>query len=495
MVSDEQDNSQKEGVIRKVRQQLKGLFRAPSAIVFVLALAAFYAWNLLDIYADPLKLTTDFAREEFQLTTLVSSLSNTIGYVLIALFLSRLKSFPRIATIAAVLVCLTTILSYTVSTVFLFEAQAVSIAYRAIGRLGAACVIVYIGMRFNELDSGRITAFTLAAFLVSCLIYLLIDSMQGIILVLFVAALLPLAMIVQRFPMQESNELPHLRNKQSFIGMTWRITLVFAVFGIVTWIVIMNAQMTHAQDSPMGLFVISGTFIIVLVLFILTLLFNSTFSNSYVYKLVLPLIIVGVLFITAFNFDYNFGPSLVSIGFTCFDMFCFAMIINACKQTKTRPGLAFGLFRAIESSTPALAILVMSATEVFFVDQSTLVVWFGIICIVVLVASLLFDQHAIFDRGHLDPTIEYPQVEVFHFAKQCKKVILRYGLSARESEVLNLLVRGRSVPHIAERLLISHSTVKTHITRIYQKLGVASKQEMIDLIEAMPLEEAVEHLP
>lgn len=45
------------------------------------------------------------------------------------------------------------------------------------------------------------------------------------------------------------------------------------------------------------------------------------------------------------------------------------------------------------------------------------------------------------------------------------------------------MVRGRSVPHIAERLCILRGTVKTHITRIYQKFNVRDRQEMIDAIE------------
>ena len=48
---------------------------------------------------------------------------------------------------------------------------------------------------------------------------------------------------------------------------------------------------------------------------------------------------------------------------------------------------------------------------------------------------------------------------------------------------------SRSVPHIAERLYLSRGTVKTHIARIYQKLGVGDRQEMIDCIESLELPE------
>ncbi len=61
----------------------------------------------------------------------------------------------------------------------------------------------------------------------------------------------------------------------------------------------------------------------------------------------------------------------------------------------------------------------------------------------------------------------------------------RYGLSPREREVLPLLVQGRTVQRIKDELMISGSTVNTHIRHIYAKCDVCSKQELLDLIEGM----------
>jgi ATP/maltotriose-dependent transcriptional regulator MalT len=54
-----------------------------------------------------------------------------------------------------------------------------------------------------------------------------------------------------------------------------------------------------------------------------------------------------------------------------------------------------------------------------------------------------------------------------------------YGLSAREVEILQLLVTGRSNSEIAEALFISRRTVTTHVSHLYAKLGVASRAEAI----------------
>jgi DNA-binding CsgD family transcriptional regulator len=53
------------------------------------------------------------------------------------------------------------------------------------------------------------------------------------------------------------------------------------------------------------------------------------------------------------------------------------------------------------------------------------------------------------------------------------------ALSGREQEVAALLVQGLSYDEIGERLCISHSTVKTHVRKIYQKTGVSGKIALI----------------
>jgi two-component system nitrate/nitrite response regulator NarL len=48
-------------------------------------------------------------------------------------------------------------------------------------------------------------------------------------------------------------------------------------------------------------------------------------------------------------------------------------------------------------------------------------------------------------------------------------------LSAREREVLNRIARGQSIPTIAAELYVASSTVKTHVQRLYEKLGVTDR--------------------
>ena len=48
-------------------------------------------------------------------------------------------------------------------------------------------------------------------------------------------------------------------------------------------------------------------------------------------------------------------------------------------------------------------------------------------------------------------------------------------LSPREREVLNLIAKGSSIPAMAAELFLAPSTVKTHVQRLYEKLGVSDR--------------------
>ena len=54
-------------------------------------------------------------------------------------------------------------------------------------------------------------------------------------------------------------------------------------------------------------------------------------------------------------------------------------------------------------------------------------------------------------------------------------------LTERERDVLALMVEGLNNTQIAGRLMVSPSTIKSHVSNILSKLGVASRTEAVTL--------------
>lgn len=65
----------------------------------------------------------------------------------------------------------------------------------------------------------------------------------------------------------------------------------------------------------------------------------------------------------------------------------------------------------------------------------------------------------------------------------CSRLADEGSLTAREREVMMLLVRGRGSVYISEHLGVTLSTVYTHTRNLYRKFGVHSREELMGLVD------------
>ncbi len=82
----------------------------------------------------------------------------------------------------------------------------------------------------------------------------------------------------------------------------------------------------------------------------------------------------------------------------------------------------------------------------------------------------------------LGPTIDAVRVGQVCVPRHQARYVERPGLSTREKQVIGLVALGFGNREIAERLFVAESTVKSHLSSAFGKLGVRSRNEAVELI-------------
>ena len=88
--------------------------------------------------------------------------------------------------------------------------------------------------------------------------------------------------------------------------------------------------------------------------------------------------------------------------------------------------------------------------------------------------SLFLHRHA------LDRPFQEPRADL-------KDVLAPFGISAREIEIVELIMKGLSNKEIADRLCISVDTVKKHSYNSYKKLNVQNRVQLSYFIQNLQI--------
>ena len=230
------------------------------------------------------------------------------------------------------------------------------------------------------------------------------------------------------------------------------------------------------------LLVLSANLLSALILGIIWFVFRRKTSISRTYVILYPLLVTALLLLPFIAAPFRIVIIFIgSFSFTFFSIIMMVWCITAAKQWHMGLTGVYALFGGVTYGSRMVGLWLASAISGSSLSQETQI--FASVAILLygcsLVMFVLARKGA--EKTASDTSTATPSgTDVLR--EVCQQLAEEYGLSPRQSEVLDLLVHGYDVPSTAKKLFISENTVRTHMKKIYTLMDVHSKQEIIDAV-------------
>lgn len=270
---------------------------------------------------------------------------------------------------------------------------------------------------------------------------------------------------------------------------------VYSVFlGFVTCMVLCQ-QMVPSNEVAIGIGNVASAFFILLMLYD-----GAKNKDSFIARLFLPATCISMCMLGA---TWPGEWSLVS-AFLLFAVFGCLEIMNAYSAYVGTSYDAVRWFWELHASKMGNSVgfflgwlIVVTLGPVITASGHVFLLSCFILCCAAVVAESLLFGHSIFgvsadaDEDGLEGAEKLDSDAGEGLAAAVDEYYIQittdmaaeYKLSPRQTEIFLYLARGRNVQFIREKLVVSTPTVKSHVYSIYQKMGIHSHQELIDMVE------------
>ena len=164
-----------------------------------------------------------------------------------------------------------------------------------------------------------------------------------------------------------------------------------------------------------------------------------------------------------------------------FDLFWWSILGEMLNYTEN-PAQVFGMgLSANVSGVLCGGVIGMAATAVRLPDAQVAVLALTVVCITLVMLPPLNQQLVMLLKDHAYLAV-YARMTHLEQASLVEQAQMPNPLTAREQEVLQLILLGKSNRDIAQALFISEHTVKTHARNIYSKCAVGSRAQLISTL-------------
>lgn len=300
--------------------------------------------------------------------------------------------------------------------------------------------------------------------------------LYGISLALPFLMMLLLRRVVRDFP--RARYFAH--GKDVDLPFPTKFVVTSAVQGLAAGVLYMSLFIYVGSATTSSADILIGQLIAAVALFVTLMLVRIDF-NRLIYKLSFPLVALGFVLIAVAPVAFGGALVVLAWGFCYLDMVLWSL--GACLMKN------MGLPATWIASCPGAALfsgVVVGAAitgcvlEGHPLDQTA--VFASLVACFVLAAALLMSSGSNLKYGWGTIRPGEGGLEMADVAGVARFCATERGLTQRESEVMLLLVQGKTRRAICEELTVSPDTVKTHVRAVYRKINVHSQQELIDFV-------------
>ena len=266
----------------------------------------------------------------------------------------------------------------------------------------------------------------------------------------------------------------------------WKFFIVLALFELVASY--SGAQIRGQYATLMGSHSTWTTLIGGVLLFVWVWWFSNRLPLSTLYRAPAILICCGLLAVPLFGLGGSVAASFcMALGVGLFNAIVFLFLCDIAKRFGVSALLLFGLEESLllVGWIGREGALVFNAHGLFGTLGPALGA-VGAVVVIVVAAALVLNEREIGERWGIAFMGKRPdeETERTRLARRCAQVAKAGRLTPRETEVMELLAQGKSLAGVANELIIAEGTAKAHTRHIYEKLGINTRQELLDLLLA-----------
>lgn len=362
-----------------------------------------------------------------------------------------------------------------------------AIACAIAGGIGIAWLYLQWAPFYAELDVRNAIACIFVAMAAGSAIKIIIDLLPGIAaaalmtVMPFASVLLVRSALSHQPPLERQ---PRIFHDPSLASVPWKIILGVVVYSLIIGVIQSMALQAEAPIPAWITSVVLHCTEIVVAVCVLWWVFprGGLLHFSNLWRTVLLFTATGLFFLPIINPALaSWAIVLISIAQTLVVMILWIMLADIAHHSKTSPYVIFGSGWVAYTLPFALGEIGGKAAGLHGWGTQ----WLVLLAYVLTIAAVFALNESNFSQRRIFADLDMPTPEQSFFAgidESCRALGRERGLSPRETEVLQLLCKGRSKSYIAESLFISENTVRSHSKHIYQKLNVHSKQDILDLI-------------